>query len=147
MTRGLRLASLIVTAMLLAATGVYFLTPERAQSQHDTTAERTERVTRDREQVRLSFAPAVKKANPAVVNIYVRQRQRERRSPLLEDPFFRRFFGREFGIPRRRAQQSLGSGVIVSADGLVVTNYHVIRGRRRSPKRGYRDQGRAVGRA
>jgi Do/DeqQ family serine protease len=73
-----------------------------------------------------SYAPVVKKAAPAVVNVYVRSRVQQRRSPFLDDPFFRRFFGEQFGQPGERLQNSLGSGVIVTAEGIVVTNNHVI---------------------
>lgn len=78
----------------------------------------------------VSFAPLVKKVAPAVVNIYA-ARKAARRSPFEGDPFFERFFGKR-GLdgrrPRKRAQASLGSGVIVGTRGIVVTNYHVIKG-------------------
>jgi serine protease Do len=82
-----------------------------------------------REMIHLSFAPVVKKVSPAVVNVYSR-RTVQTRSPFLDDPLFRRFFGNQgpFGLPRERVQQSLGSGVILGADGTIVTNHHVIDG-------------------
>jgi Do/DeqQ family serine protease len=75
-----------------------------------------------------SFAPVVKRAAPAVVNVYVRHRVAQMVSPFFDDPVFGRLFGERFGIPRERIQNSLGSGVIVGSDGVVVTNYHVIQG-------------------
>lgn len=84
-----------------------------------------------REQVTLSFAPLVKQVAPAVVNIYTRKVVQSRgqiQSPLLDDPFFRRFFENAPGQPRQQVQTSLGSGVIVDAAGLIVTNFHVVRG-------------------
>lgn len=77
-------------------------------------------------EIQLSFAPLVQQVSPAVVNIYA-ARLVQRRSPFAGDPFFDQFFGRQFSGPPR-VQSSLGSGVIVSADGLVVTNNHVIDG-------------------
>ncbi|MEX1147469.1 MAG: trypsin-like peptidase domain-containing protein, partial [Sphingomonadales bacterium] len=80
--------------------------------------------------VQLSFAPVVKAVTPAVVNIYTRRvvRSDPQASPFFDDPFFRRFFGDgpAMGTPRERVQRSLGSGVIVSADGIIVTSHHVI---------------------
>ena len=81
-----------------------------------------------REQIRQSFAPVVRQTAPAVVNIYTRRVVRTAASPLLADPFFRRFFGDAMppGMTRERVQSSLGSGVIVGAEGVVLTNHHVI---------------------
>ncbi|MEO8508422.1 MAG: trypsin-like peptidase domain-containing protein [Betaproteobacteria bacterium] len=73
-----------------------------------------------------SYADAAKKAMPAVVNIYTSKEVRSR-NPLAEDPVFRRFFPElERGAAQR--QTSLGSGVIVAAEGYVITNNHVIQG-------------------
>ena len=80
-------------------------------------------------EVQLSYAPIVKHAAPAVVNVYVRSLVQQRSSPFFNDPFFRRFFNEEFGGRRKRVQSSLGSGVMVSPDGVIVTNYHVIKTR------------------
>ena len=88
-------------------------------------------VASDKSQIELSFAPLVRQAAPAVVNIYTRKVVRTVfRSPFLSDPFFRRFFGENspFGRSSQRIQNSLGSGVVVSGEGLVVTNHHVIKG-------------------
>lgn len=75
-------------------------------------------------QIALSFAPVVKETAPAVVNIYA-TRFVQARNPFADDPFFRDFFD-AFGPAQPRQQNSLGSGVIVSADGIVVSNYHVV---------------------
>ena len=71
-------------------------------------------------QMRMSFAPVVKETAPAVVNVYTSRTVRQQ-----VDPFFS-FFGQ--GMERERTQRSLGSGVIVRSNGVIVTNAHVVKG-------------------
>ena len=80
-----------------------------------------------RAEMQLGFVPVVEAAAPAVVNIYARRVIEAQASPFANDPFFREFFG-NFGQMRPRVQNSLGSGVILSEDGIVVSNYHVVGG-------------------
>jgi Do/DeqQ family serine protease len=71
----------------------------------------------------MSLHDAVARATPSVVNIFTSKEVP--RSPLLNDPLFRRFFGEQFGEEAQRAT-NLGSGVIVSAAGYILTNHHVV---------------------
>ncbi|MGM4922940.1 DegQ family serine endoprotease [Tardiphaga sp. 804_B3_N1_9] len=77
-------------------------------------------------EMKLSYAPIVQRVQPAVVNVYAAKTV-QNRNPLLDDPVFRRFFGGQ-GMQPEQMQRSLGSGVMVDASGLVVTNNHVIEG-------------------
>ena len=136
--RSVLLCSLFVGAGALSAQPQGASPPTREGSSQFAAAEARARsveqelsVVADKKQGRLSFSDAVRKAAPSVVNIFSRRKIRERLSPFSNDPFFERFFGEDFSffdIPRERVQSSLGSGVIVDATGLVITNYHVIEG-------------------
>jgi Do/DeqQ family serine protease len=84
------------------------------------------RVPQSQAELRLSYAPIVQRVQPAVVNVYA-AKVVQNRNPFLDDPIFRRFFGLQGG-PQEQMQRSLGSGVMIDASGLVVTNVHVIEG-------------------
>jgi Do/DeqQ family serine protease len=106
-----------LTAALLAAIALAGTATAFAQERRVPTAA----------ELRLSYAPVVQHVAPGVVNVYA-AKVVQNRQPLFDDPIFRRFFGVPGGGDRPQVQRSLGSGVIVDASGLVVTNVHVIEG-------------------
>jgi Do/DeqQ family serine protease len=106
------------------ATAASFVAASQAQLRG---TEPLRQVPESRDQIRFSYAPLVKQIAPSVVNVYAARQVQQRRSPFAGDPFFERFFGRGFGgRPQKRMSQSLGSGVIIGSDGIVITNHHVI---------------------
>jgi Do/DeqQ family serine protease len=104
--------------VLAAILALVTLSPAAAQDR---------RVPSSAVEAKLSFAPVVQKAAPAVVNVYAAKNVAQQQHPLMDDPIFRRFFGGP-GMPREQVQRSLGSGVIVDATGIIVTNNHVVEG-------------------
>lgn len=112
--------------IFLAIAGIFLLMAPFARSQ--TTPDVARIVPETQTQIMLSFAPLVKDVAPAVVNIYTSRVVQVQRSPMFDDPFFQRFFGENnsFNMPRERVLGSLGSGVILRKDGIIVTNNHVI---------------------
>jgi Do/DeqQ family serine protease len=103
----------IFTALLILLTAAPAMSQDR-------------RVPASAAELRLSYAPIVQRVQPAVVNVYAAKMVQDH-NPLLDDPIFRRFFGVP-GQQPEQMQRSLGSGVMVDASGLVVTNVHVIEG-------------------
>jgi len=83
------------------------------------------RVPTSQSEIAISFAPVVERAAPAVVNIFAFRTAEEPSPPLSSHPLFGGF-GRMFSDPGPRVENSLGSGVILSSDGIVVSNYHVV---------------------
>ena len=72
-----------------------------------------------------SFAPAAQRVIPSVVNVFTQQQVRSPKSPAIDDPVFRYFFGERFDSKPRQTS-NLGSGVVVSANGYILTNHHVV---------------------
>lgn len=119
------IGGLIATLILLIAPE--WVLPHVATPTQEPQLQRQALTTAPVRQGPVSYSDAVTTAAPAVVNIYTRKVVKRRTNPLLNDPALRRFFG-ESEQPSDRMQSSLGSGVIMSTEGHIITNFHVIEG-------------------
>jgi Do/DeqQ family serine protease len=131
--RAMKTISMAMGAVVLAAAGLYALPTLSADNKAEPlrTAPPAPRALpappASMGQVQLTFAPVVRRIAPAVVNVYSKSVVQAQVNPFANDPFFSQFFGATPEM-RQRVQQSLGSGVVVRADGLIVTNNHVVEG-------------------
>ncbi|MDX2457561.1 MAG: trypsin-like peptidase domain-containing protein [Gammaproteobacteria bacterium] len=117
---------LLVDPDLLRDNGTVVEVVESRQEPTATAA--ADKTTTDEWNGPVSYADAVEKAVPAVVNIHTAKVITHRVHPLLKDPIFQKFFGDRFAKARKEIQTSLGSGVLISSQGHVLTNNHVIEG-------------------
>lgn len=116
-----------ITTGLAAAMIVLLLRPELLQNSW--LSDTTQAVTHTTDtSAPASYADAVARAAPAVVNVYASKLTHTQVNPLFEDPLFKRFFGNRAERPTYKRENSLGSGVIVNANGYILTNNHVISG-------------------
>ncbi len=127
MSRWLRDLGLPVVAGLLAAGAVLLLFPGTATPpESPATALQGSAPPPGADAGPVSYADAVGRAAPSVVNIYTTKILTRPRNPLLNDPLFRRFFDSTDQPQQERMQSALGSGVIVSAEGYILTSNHVV---------------------
>ncbi len=122
--QGLAAGMIIVLIYILASTSGLFKTEQQITIRESAPTQPTRALTA---QAPASYAPAVDAAAPAVVNVYTTKLIKRRTHPFFDDPFFRRFFGNP-PTPRKQRQSSLGSGVLISPQGYILTNNHVIDG-------------------
>jgi Do/DeqQ family serine protease len=128
--RTLLLAGMAVAVLAVGGTMAFspWNSPSVAQARVAPSAAANREVPQSDEQIKLSFAPVVKSVSPSVVNVYATRIEQQQLSPFANDPFFSRFFGQGQFQTRPRESQSLGSGVMVDAGGVILTNRHVIEG-------------------
>ena len=129
--RSLLFAGIAIAALAIGGTLAFspFNAPGMAQAEIVAPAQQeTRQVPQSDAQIKLSFAPVVSAVAPSVVNVYATRVEQQAISPFANDPFFSRFFGEGQFRSRPRESRALGSGVIVDAGGVILTNRHVIEG-------------------
>ena len=129
--RSLLFAGAAIAALAVGGTLAFspFNAPSVAQAELVAPAPaETRQIPQSDAQVKLSFAPVVSAVAPSVVNVYATRVEQQAISPFANDPFFSRFFGEGQFQSRPRESRALGSGVIVDAGGVILTNRHVIEG-------------------
>lgn len=117
-----------VTLGLVAALAILIFSPQKFNISLPTLSFEQPQHSHNDWQGPVSYSDAVSKASKSVVNIYTRKEVQQKLHPLFKDPVFRHFFN-SADVPRRKRMQSaLGSGVVVTQEGHILTNYHVIGG-------------------